>query len=171
MSAYLCEHVHVEFLVSAGLFVRDYPPRTMAEADRQAQCLRQENLASLRYRYAEQYLSWTDDAIAADSGVGPQPPYTIHTYQRDCCYFQNRTISLPARIAQVCKAIACYEYQSCEHPGWRTSEARAYCHALRVAWCKKLPGYEEAAWGSPSLGSSCPSLQHPALDQSDTQEG
>lgn len=171
MSAYLCEHVHVEFLVSAGLFVRDYLPRTMAESNRQAQSLRQENLASLRYRYAEQYVGWTDDAIAADSGVGPQPVYTIHAYQRDCCYFQNCTLPLPARIAQVCKAIACYEYQSCEHPGWRTSEARAYCHALRVAWCKKLPGYEEAEWGSPPLDSSCLSPQHTVPDQSDTQEG
>ena len=99
MSAYLCENAHVEFLVSAGLFVRDYLPPTMAEPDRQAQCLRQENLASLRFRYAEQYADWTDDAIAADSGVGPQPVHTIHTYQRDYRYFQTRIIPLPARIA------------------------------------------------------------------------
>jgi len=42
--------------------------------------------------------------------------------------------------------ISCYEYQSCEHPEWRTSEARAICEALRKLAIRNLPGYDEAPW-------------------------
>jgi hypothetical protein len=38
-------------------------------------------------------------------------------------------------------AIACYEYQACEHPGWKTSEARDFCEALRQRTIHQLPGY------------------------------
>jgi hypothetical protein len=38
--------------------------------------------------------------------------------------------------------IGCYEYQSCEHPGWKTSEARAFCEALRDKLIHMLPGYD-----------------------------
>lgn len=46
----------------------------------------------------------------------------------------------------ILKAISCYEYQSCEHPGWEASEAHAFCEALRSRMIRKLPGYGEAAW-------------------------
>ncbi len=46
----------------------------------------------------------------------------------------------------VLKAIQCYEYQSCEHPEWETSEAHEFCQALRSAAIDKLPGYSEAQW-------------------------
>jgi hypothetical protein len=48
---------------------------------------------------------------------------------------------------QVLKAIACYEYQSCEHPGWEVSEAKEFCEALRIHAINSLPGYDDAAWG------------------------
>jgi len=44
------------------------------------------------------------------------------------------------------KALACYEYQSCEHPDWEGSESKAFCDALRHAAINALPGYEEADW-------------------------
>lgn len=46
----------------------------------------------------------------------------------------------------ILKAISCYEYQSCEHPGWEASEAHSFCEALRGRMIKWLPGYSEAAW-------------------------
>jgi hypothetical protein len=47
---------------------------------------------------------------------------------------------------EVLKAISCYEYQSCEHPEWEESEAKAFCEALRDLMIGRLPGYDEAAW-------------------------
>ena len=52
---------------------------------------------------------------------------------------------------QVLKAIACYEYQSCEHPEWETSEAHEFCIMLRHATIARLPGYEAAAWEIPPV--------------------
>lgn len=33
-------------------------------------------------------------------------------------------------IAEAFKALGCFEYQSCEHEGWSTSEAHAFCRSL-----------------------------------------
>jgi hypothetical protein len=46
----------------------------------------------------------------------------------------------------ILKAIDCYAYQSCEHPGWTGSEAHASCRALRLRLIHHLLGYEEATW-------------------------
>jgi len=46
----------------------------------------------------------------------------------------------------VLKAIACYRYQSCEHPGWPSSEAAAFCDALQARAIDCLPGYATAPW-------------------------
>ena len=60
------------------------------------------------------------------------------------------------RIAVV-KAIDCYVYQSCEHPGWFASRAENYCRRLRAAAMDGLPllpgggrypvGWDDAPWG------------------------
>ena len=47
---------------------------------------------------------------------------------------------------QVLKALRCFEYQSCEHPGWHGSEGKAFCDALRDVAIRELPGYDEAEW-------------------------
>lgn len=56
-------------------------------------------------------------------------------------------VPFPTRI-EVLKALDRLEYQSCEHEGWKTSEAAAFCEALRRRLISHLPGYEEApeAW-------------------------
>jgi hypothetical protein len=46
----------------------------------------------------------------------------------------------------ILKAIDCYEYQSCEHPGWESSEAYDFCQALRANMIRALPGYSDAAY-------------------------
>jgi hypothetical protein len=46
----------------------------------------------------------------------------------------------------ILKAIACLEYQSCEHPDWATSQARRFCLELRDHCVERLPGYQQAPW-------------------------
>ncbi len=48
--------------------------------------------------------------------------------------------------AQVLKAVACLDYQSCESDDWETSEARAILEAIKSAAITSLPGYDEAEW-------------------------
>ena len=47
---------------------------------------------------------------------------------------------------QVLKACNCLEYQSCEHPGWEDSQARANLEVIRAYAVRQLPGYEDADW-------------------------
>jgi hypothetical protein len=50
---------------------------------------------------------------------------------------------------QVLCSLACYEYQTCEHPEWEASESHTFCEALRHAAISALPGYDKAEWGAP----------------------
>lgn len=45
------------------------------------------------------------------------------------------------------KQIDCYDYQSCEHPGWEKSKAKVICEALRSYLIGRLEGYDDAPWG------------------------
>jgi hypothetical protein len=42
----------------------------------------------------------------------------------------------------ILRALNGYEYQASEHPGWRASEAREFCEALRGEMIRSLPGYD-----------------------------
>lgn len=46
------------------------------------------------------------------------------------------------------KAIACYEYQSCEHSTWYESKAHEICQRLRRDLITQLAGWEQTdGWG------------------------
>lgn len=93
-----------------------------------ASMLYDENVASVRYRYAD----------ADTSGmVPPVAPFTISDITR------ARRLSV---VDALC-ALSSLEYQSCEHPEWKTSEALRFCEALRHSLCNFL-----------SRGSDCWSI-------------
>ena len=46
------------------------------------------------------------------------------------------------------KAVSCYEYQACEHPGWLASEANLFCDALRHKLIGLLTIFGLASWGT-----------------------
>lgn len=48
----------------------------------------------------------------------------------------------------ILKGIRCLEYQSCEHPGWKTSSSAEFLRELTDYMVYRLPGYEAA----PSIG-------------------
>ena len=52
---------------------------------------------------------------------------------------------LPTPV-QAIKLVHCYEYQSCEHDGWETSEAHRFTTALLSSLEHSLPGYDDAPW-------------------------
>ena len=79
-----------------------------------------ENAASVNYRYDENELF-------------------VYRYQRP----RHTTWS----AVELLKTVDCYEYQSCEHPGWAQSQAHAFCESLRARLIGTLPGYDDASWG------------------------
>ena len=158
MSCYMVGKAHIDALVEAGLYAKacscgsplrwmvreltdedkresyergePWGPRaielynelrrelTFETADRTGQMLMRENRLSVDHRYNETEI---EEVYAFEHWlhVGKVNPVVI------------------------LKALACYEYQSCEHPGWKTSEAHAYCEALRGEMIRALPGFDE----------------------------
>jgi hypothetical protein len=95
---------------------------TMETAGRVGAMLWAENTCSVNWRYAESEL---------------EGPYV----------FDRRAQTVDP--VWTLKLLDCYEYQSCEHPGWEDSEARRFCDALRHDAIGRLPGYEAAPWDLP----------------------
>lgn len=101
-------------------------------ASRLGEMLVKENLSSIHSRYP-------DTIDNPENTPGPCEQYWLHEYT-----FPPQTKSLS--VVQAFKAISCYEYQSCEHPEWSTSDAREFCISLRDLLVSCLPGYDEAEW-------------------------
>jgi hypothetical protein len=157
MSAFVVDTTHIDALLTAGLwsrggagplawFEREFSPTeragihepglpwgpdaqeicagvrrelTVATAGRIGAMLLAENMRSVNHRYDEN--EW-------------EQPYEFH-----------RLPGGPAPVTAL-HALRCYEYQSCEHVEWSTSEARQFCDALRLHLIKLLPGYDDAPW-------------------------
>lgn len=147
MSAFMVSQAHIHYLVSAAVRLANVgplawiwnvdreqgtysravlPPGNSARKRAVGQMLWDENLKSVCHRYPD--------------GLALPGPVT-------CGYEYDDT--QPVRRVDpvaVLKALSAYEYQACEHPGWPTSEAKAFCRALRAEAIRCLPGYEEATW-------------------------
>ena len=104
------------------------------------QILVNENVASVTYRYPD-----TD----ADAGDLPGPC--------DAFYMAPYVFTDPGYVlspAEVFRAIDCLDYQSCEHPEWRKTEAFAFLAALRERVCRQVAGYSDAPWEFDTIPSS-----------------
>ncbi len=155
MSAYVCDREHIAYLIDVGLRYLRYSQvhwdwvtwyhrsrrhelrcADGVEASRVGAMLWRENVTSVRARYP-------GESDASLPGPSDSAPFEYGEHM-------EWAGPLPMSLADILKAIHCYEYQSCEHRGWEASEAHAYCRALEAAYIRALtPGYELAAWGAP----------------------
>lgn len=112
-------------------------------AERLGAMLVAENVRSLRYRYPDDGMDTLPGPIAngyaTDALLGR---FDFASSARGGAMVATRARTLTA--VQALNAIAGYEYQACEHPGWESSEAHAFCNALRLALIRALPGYDDA---------------------------
>lgn len=60
-------------------------------------------------------------------------------------YVHRPVDSMPPAV-HVLAAVDCYEFQSCEHPGWEQSEAWRFCNSLTRCLVVQLPGFDAAPW-------------------------
>ena len=92
--------------------------------------LARENRCSVAYRYRE------------EEEPMPEAPAT---------WPKIGTLRDIASIAAAIKAIDCYEYQACEHPGWAASEVAGWLAMARSQLVRRVPGfaaaYEASPWG------------------------
>lgn len=130
MSVFIVSPEHLNVLLDAALRYTDEISMTVYAADGQALTIDRTN----RDQVGQMLL----DTNAASAGARHQEGNELYSY------------ATPARFdweaVDVLKAIACYEYQACEAPGWDASTARAFCEALRRAVIPALPGYTDAPW-------------------------
>lgn len=134
MSAFLVSTNHIHALVSAAARVArrhgefafprlpDHRRPNLAEVG--AELIR-ENVKSIQFRYP-------------NDKTTTMPDPDTYAYVRP---------SVAHDVVVLLKAIDCYEYQSCEHDGWRESWALTFCSELRLFLIGELPGYDAAPWG------------------------
>ena len=140
MSVYEVSHFHIDAMLTAGFVIAErnqgkfswhddgqHRYLNLETAGRVGAMLAAENRRSVNHRYADEDLE--------------QP------------YLFRRLFGSPDPVT-VLKILACYEYQTCEHPEWPATEAYAFVQALRARWIACLPGYSDApGWevNSPSV--------------------
>jgi len=125
MSAFLVDAAHIDYLLTFAQSPRVRDELTWAghpdtDATVLGEMLWAENARSVAYRYRAPEI---------------RPAYTFRRWPG------------PVNPVWVLKAIACYEYQSCEHPEWQQSAAYRIMRALEGAAIAALPGWAEAPWG------------------------
>ena len=145
MSAFVVDRGHIWYLVQAAVsrmcreprmsWYHEEKHRTVSSTEREGlaevgQMLWDENVRSVKYRY--------DDCDELPGPIGCDYQYGRHN---GCALPRLRV-----EPVQVLKACDCFEYQSCEHPGWEESEAHSFLEALRRKAWHALPGYDDARW-------------------------
>ncbi|MGW4527793.1 hypothetical protein [Amycolatopsis sp. NPDC004378] len=121
MSAWIVASGHIDVLVHALAQYEVVAPDLGAEGFRElGQKLWQENHTSVNYRYDENT---------------PTPRY------------QLRTTEATLDPVVVLKALRCFDYQSCEHPGWTDSDANKLMEALHAAILDRHPDLGERVNG------------------------
>lgn len=159
MSAWIVDREHIRALVDAAVHygtidVRGEPPYSMRAdvaalvAEYQAvgapvpdvpslvgQILWRENVRSINARYPDTVDKPDGRPGPIGDGPGLGEPY-VHKARR-----------FPLLLGAVGKAVACYEYQTCEHDGWAASSSQAFCHALVADALALCEGYEACPWG------------------------
>lgn len=135
MSAWIVSAHHIDALVEAACRTSRYG--TTLRYFHQGDCyecrdptevgemLLAECVKSVAYRYSD-----TRDEDLPGWSVRPE------TYR-----FRTPRVFKPEELLN---ALDSYEYQSCEHPDWRESQAFAFCQALRDRLIGELPAYRAA---------------------------
>ena len=125
MSAFICNLSHI-----TALAVYAARNRILGRDDAIGigELLHAENVASVNYRYRE----ITRPAFRLCQWAA------FHPFPR----------------VQIVKAALCLDYQSCEHPGWRSSEACRLLTAVIAGDDHRMPGYGDAQWEITPLGNA-----------------
>ena len=156
MSAFVVDQAHIDALVNAGLWghqgsscLRWLAPAPMNEHTYAGgEAWGPEYLTDLDSRRRELRI---DNAGAVGQMLWAENVRSVnHRYAEDdweAIYEHSTARWLAFRLTpvEILVAIDGYEYQSCEHPGWGDSEARAYCESLRRHAISRLPGYSDAS--------------------------
>lgn len=154
MSAFMLDKRHIDYLISAGLTLpgRGDTLRWLMPAPVNPAAYERGNWAGAaaadEFRARARYLRRENAEHVGAMLTAENRRSVDHRYDEEELEDWYEFLAYDRRIdpVQVLKAIACYRYQSCEHPEWQDSEANAFCNALEHAAINALPGYDAAEW-------------------------
>ena len=152
MSAFEVDPTHIDVLISAALQGGSYGPLTWYygeiphTAPGEALPGAEDYLTSLQKTKRE--VTRTNAGMWGALLVAENRRSVNHRYAEDEIEdpYEFTEYAGTFNAVAILKAISCYEYQSCEHPEWEASEAKAFCDALRASMIHALSGYEAAPW-------------------------
>lgn len=101
-----------------------------------------ENVASVRARYGNRHPEMFD-------GVEPTAYLASGPITMGKRFPMGTDDAKVKSLVAMLKAIAHYEYQSCEHEDWEHSKSRQYCKLMREYLIQCFPSYADAPWGEP----------------------
>lgn len=135
MSAWIVSKTHIDALVTGIVRSEVVSPEEYGDETALGRELWRECLASVADRYP-------------NDGDGDRPGWLMRDAEVDEYEFDRVTVEPVSLLKQV----QCYQYQSCEHPGWKASNAYRWTTALRdqlerAGYSYTSPGYDEAPWG------------------------
>jgi len=160
MSAWIVSKKHIDLMVKAVMegtrdgalksFLTDRFLTASINPDSLGSMLVKECVDSVSYRYPGDYVS--DGELP-----GPCHPYYVRPYVYEDPKYRPTAVEL-------FKAVDCYDYQSCEHPGWKSSKAMQLCDEIRFVIASAVkdvddkvknrgkrgwewPEYDDAPWG------------------------
>ncbi len=158
MSCYMVGEAHISALIEAGLYARTAQhgsnlswmcrpadPEERADAYERGEVWGPgaiELAASLRRELTRETADRVGQMLLHENRLSVDHRYNECELE-DIYRFPYWTSVTRVNPVVILKALACYEYQSCEHPGWEGSEAHAFCEALQHAMIRILPGYDE----------------------------
>ncbi len=133
MSAYTVAPAHLSALVNAWISLGCMAPSFEVARNGEHHMIRADDADSWQRIWS---LLAVENAVSVASRYNEEPS--------PCLGNHRSGPSLPP--VAVLKALACYEYQSCEHEGWADSIAAKFVAHVRAGMIARLPGFEEADW-------------------------
>jgi len=157
MSSFICDRNHIRYIVAATQNPEIFPKfmhlswefgdqhREVRHGDLEAaaklgQMLWDENIRGVSHRYPGE---------STDTLPGPC---------RESFKFTERDVQTDRKIdpVQLLKSLSCLEYQSCDRPEFKDSEAAHVIERMRGSAICALKGYDRAEWGAPPYRRRAP---------------
>lgn len=131
MSAWVVSKLDIDILVTA---FRDLANADVFDWTDLGKMFWRENVDSVAYRYdmPKRHAAEYADYVAAVEAYEFEP--------------------FAAKPVAIAKIARCYDYQSCEHPGWDASRSKQMVEQLMECFPDTLPGYDCMPWGADANG-------------------
>lgn len=153
MSAYVVSKDHIVYLVCAAMHRRIIQTGAFSWYYGDGGNRRRKELTCADYSEAVKTgnMLWAENIRSVGFLYSTKDPFDLPGPVDESFILSEKDIYWPdsPEPLQVIMACKCYEYQSCEHPGWNGSSSKSFIDGLKDAAVTAIPGWDNLAWGAP----------------------